>query len=221
MGRKSRDRDNTTRERILDWAERLFAQKGVKGTSVRELCAKAGVNVGAVSYYFDSKEGLVKAVLSRRLDPLNQARRDSLEELLSSWRKGGRRPEVEEVVRAFVGPAFELLHRNDSASHFVSLLGRAFADPDPTVKRLFLEKMAPVFLLLLETMSAALPDLPEERLFWRLHFMIGSMGHILAGRFPSGTWSGTGWEWLDGFDPGAVDVQEELVAFVTAGLEAL
>lgn len=47
-----------SRERILDAATRLFAEKGYHGTTVALICREAGVNIAAVNYYFQSKEGL-------------------------------------------------------------------------------------------------------------------------------------------------------------------
>ena len=44
-----------THDRILDAAERLFAEHGVAGTSVRAITDQAQVNVAAVNYHFGSK----------------------------------------------------------------------------------------------------------------------------------------------------------------------
>ena len=63
-----------TVERILDAAEQLFAEKGFAETSLRLITSKAGVNLAAVNYHFGSKEELFEAVLTRRLDPMNQQR---------------------------------------------------------------------------------------------------------------------------------------------------
>ena len=46
---------NDTKERILDTAERLFAQQGYAATSLRGIIAEAGVNLAAVHYHFHSK----------------------------------------------------------------------------------------------------------------------------------------------------------------------
>jgi AcrR family transcriptional regulator len=46
------------KEHIIDHAVELFAEKGFEGTSIRDLAAKAGVNVAMVNYYFGSKEKL-------------------------------------------------------------------------------------------------------------------------------------------------------------------
>ena len=50
-----------TRERIMKAAERLFAERGYDGTSVRAIVAKARVNQAAINYHFDGKEGLYRA----------------------------------------------------------------------------------------------------------------------------------------------------------------
>lgn len=65
------------REHILITAEALFAEKGFEGTSVRELCTKAGVNVAMVSYYFGSKEQLMEALIEFRSGFM----RDKLDEI--------------------------------------------------------------------------------------------------------------------------------------------
>ena len=69
-------RPGDTKERILDSAEKLFADAGFDGTSLRGITAGAGVNLAAVHYYFGSKEALVQAVLARRLEPINRRRID-------------------------------------------------------------------------------------------------------------------------------------------------
>ena len=52
-----------TRERIMKAAERLFAERGYEGTSVRAIVAKARVNQAAINYHFAGKEGLYREVL--------------------------------------------------------------------------------------------------------------------------------------------------------------
>jgi AcrR family transcriptional regulator len=51
---------------VIDIAERLFAEKGFEGTSVRDIVKEACGNVSMISYYFGSKENLLLAVLERR-----------------------------------------------------------------------------------------------------------------------------------------------------------
>ena len=52
-----------TRERLLETAIAIFAEKGYAGTSVREIVEQAGVSKPVLYYYFQSKEGLFLAIL--------------------------------------------------------------------------------------------------------------------------------------------------------------
>lgn len=67
--------EKDTRTKLMEAATRLFAQKGYSAVSVRELTMAAKVNVSAVSYYFENKEGLYKAVLAEQFAPTRQAMR--------------------------------------------------------------------------------------------------------------------------------------------------
>ncbi|RYY97735.1 MAG: TetR/AcrR family transcriptional regulator [Chitinophagaceae bacterium] len=57
---------NEKQLQIIHTAEGLFAQKGYDGTSVRDIAEAAGVNLAMISYYFGSKEGLIKALFEER-----------------------------------------------------------------------------------------------------------------------------------------------------------
>src|SRR5260221_14587037 len=63
-----------TKDRILDAAEALFMEHGFEATSLRAITAAGDVNLAAVNYHFGTKEELFQAVLTRRLDPMNQDR---------------------------------------------------------------------------------------------------------------------------------------------------
>jgi len=56
------------KDRILDVAEILFAEKGYEGTSVRDIAQQADVNIAMISYYFGSKEKLLSALIAARAE---------------------------------------------------------------------------------------------------------------------------------------------------------
>lgn len=60
----------STRDRILDAAERLFAARGFSGTAMRDIAARVDLNPASLYNHFDSKEALYEAVLERGLGPL-------------------------------------------------------------------------------------------------------------------------------------------------------
>ena len=93
-----------TRDRVLDAAERLFAELGFAGTSVRRITSEAGADLGSVRYHFGSKAKLYRGVLERRLVPLCERRLSLLAEAQSGG--GSAEERVERIVRAFVAPAF-------------------------------------------------------------------------------------------------------------------
>lgn len=61
-----------TKERLLDSAEKLFAEHGIDGASLRAITSDAEVNLGSIHYYFRTKEQLVAEVLNRRIEQYNQ-----------------------------------------------------------------------------------------------------------------------------------------------------
>ena len=94
-----------TKERILDAAERLFADFGYKATSLRDITGEAGVNLASVNYHFGSKDALLTALLERRFEPVNRRRLELLDQLEES---ADGKVDVQEIVRAFLSPPFEL-----------------------------------------------------------------------------------------------------------------
>jgi len=69
---------SSAKQRILDSAEQLFAERGFSWTSLRAITSAGGVNLAAANYHFRSKEALFHAVLARRLNPLNRERLELL-----------------------------------------------------------------------------------------------------------------------------------------------
>src|SRR4029077_13793684 len=100
-----------TTERILDAAERLFADHGFEGTSIRDIVDTAKVNLAAVHYHFRSKEALLEAVLTRRISLVNDARLQRLDTAEAA--AAPRSPSVEEVLRAFIIPTVEFAQQNE------------------------------------------------------------------------------------------------------------
>ncbi len=168
-----------TKQHILDAAESLFAMKGFRGTSMREITGRAKVNLAAVNYHFGSKKTLLEEVIKRRILPLNQIRRKRLEEVRENARAKGKRPDIKAVLTAFIEPTITFRESEPGGKDFVTFIGRSFADPDDTVRKVFVRFIKPMAHLLLETVSEALPDQPRELVFWRIHFTMGALFHTM------------------------------------------
>ncbi|HUJ49611.1 MAG TPA: TetR/AcrR family transcriptional regulator [Bryobacteraceae bacterium] len=166
----------TTKDRILDAAERLFARDGIEATSLRGITAEAGVNLAAVNYHFQSKDALVRAVIARRVVPVNQRRLELLE---ACERAAGDGPlPLEEVLDAFVRPVVEIYAGH--AREFVPLMGRIYTEPAEFVEHIFKDHLESVAKRFIRAWERALPDLPRVELMWRLHFSMGALGHTMG-----------------------------------------
>jgi AcrR family transcriptional regulator len=169
-----------TKSRILDAAESLFTEHGFEATSLRQLTTAAGVNLAAVNYHFGSKEELFQAVLTRRLDPMNQERIDLLERY--EREAGGKPLTCEKILSAMLIPALNLARdEKRGGKNFLRVLGRAYADPAPFIRHFLSEQYAEMISRFKDAFLKALPHLTRQELTWRLHFVMGALSYTLAG----------------------------------------
>ncbi len=204
-----------TRDRILAAAERLFMEQGYSATSLREITAKARVNLAAVNYHFGSKERLVREVFERRLGPLNAARISMLDRLESAANGGPLK--VESIVEAIVMPAVQVGREPVAGgAAFLRLLGRAISEPASFLREILPAHYREVIGRFKQAFARALPDISEQELAWRMHFMFGAMSYTLAG---NDALQLIGTCRLEGSDsPEAI--ARRLIPFVAAGLQA-
>lgn len=168
-----------TRTRILDAAEELFMQHGFEGTSMRQLTAKAGANLAAVNYHFGSKDALIEAVFRRRLDPMNAQRIAELDRLEKE--AGGRALAPQQIIGAFVGVGLRMIEdAKGGGRSFIRLLGRTYTDPQKPIRALIGQLYAPTMGRFKAAFERALPQMPNDELIWRMHFMFGTLAYTLA-----------------------------------------
>lgn len=116
----------TTRDRILNAAERLFAQRGYYGVTIRQITREAGVDVALANYYFGPKANLFRAVLGRRAEELHGAILESVE--AAAARAGERPPPVEALIRAFAQPSIDRLVRGgDGWRDYIHLMAGLYS----------------------------------------------------------------------------------------------
>lgn len=203
-----------TKEKILDVAEELFAGNGFQGTSMRDITSRAGVNLAAINYHFGSKQGLVTAVIERRLLPLNTLREQGLSAVQEKAGREGKKPAAASVLLAFIEPTLLLPESAPGARNFITLIGRAIADTDETARHIFMQNMQPILALFYACLAEALPEIPKDVLYWRLNFVIGALSHTMrsVGKCPVPL------EVAVPQDPRSL--VQLLMPFVTAGMEA-
>jgi AcrR family transcriptional regulator len=226
LARAGKVRDSSdTKERLLDAAERLLAERGFEGTSLRAVTQAAGTSVSAANYHFGSKEELLRATLLRRVEPMNRRRLACLDDLERA--AGGAPLSVEAVLDAYLRPLFEERAARGGASNAVRFVAaRLYSDPPDLVAALKQELFGEVSRRFLDALSRALPGRSREELSLRFQFAVGSMVHVMSGNLtdaPHLKHAAAG----DGEAPrGAADllsdasVLRHMMAFLVAGLRA-
>lgn len=201
-----------TRERLLETAERLFAERGVEAVSVRDITQAAKANLNAINYHFGTKEELITEVFTRRLLPLGEARLRALKAVEQA--AGGRPPRLEAVLEAVVRPEVE--QALDSARGwpaFAKLMARSFLDPNPVVEKAIRTYLEPSFEHMDAVILRSMPGLKRKDVVWRMHLLMGALHQSLLAQnrtHPSGV----------RFQMNADEYVRQFVAFAAAGFRA-
>ena len=143
------------RHRILETAGNVFAEKGFKDTTVREICRKAGVNLASVNYYFGDKERLYLEAV-RQAHPGNP---DAVAE--EPWPEDAP-PAVK--LRLYIRRFLERLIGTDAEAWKIRLLQREILNPTPACREIMQGYFRSRFQQLQEILDEILPeDLPPCR----------------------------------------------------------
>ncbi len=157
QAKTARAGDKDPREAILDTAEQLIGQRGVAGVSLREISLASGTaNHSAVHYYFKNKDGLIKALINKRADAIDERRKNLLGKLV----KRGFEQDSRALMAAILLPIAEERNADGECAYAAFLLAlRVFND----ISQWRIMADSPVITLnLYEMLKASLKPLPEE-----------------------------------------------------------
>ena len=198
-----------TREQLLAAAERLFAERGFAGVSVRMIAAEAGVNWSLVGYYFRGKDGLLAEVYRRHCVTLNAER----SRLLTEARRSGL--QLESVVEAFVRPALTEIRGGDGQNQYSRLRAMLAAEAAPLFTQLVADNFDQSSRTFVAALRECLPELPADEVLWRFHFMLGTIYYSASSPQRIKTFSG------GRCDPGDVEATvRHLVPFLATGFRS-
>jgi AcrR family transcriptional regulator len=169
--------DQETSEKLIAAAERLFAEHGYNGVSVRMIAATAGVNWSLLGYYFRGKEGLLSEVYRRHCGELNSARMRLLQEI----RANGRKPGLEEILNAFIRPALAVARSDDGQTAFIRLRAILAAENSALLDKLVAENFDVSSTTFIDALRECLPDLTRDEILWRFHFVLGTIYYTASG----------------------------------------
>jgi AcrR family transcriptional regulator len=207
-------RSAATRERILDAAEKLFAERGFYGVSIRDVTGAAEVDVALVAYHFGNKQGLLEAVFLRRAADLNDERLALLDAVLAQ--DGRRTPRLEDIIDAFTRPLLDRSTRGSAGwKSYFALIAEINNSPEfggVLMTRFF----DPVVQRFIEAIRRVLPQCDDRDLYWAYHFLSGALTLTFAETGRIDKLSGGVCRSSD-----LASVHERLVPYCAAGFRAL
>ena len=205
-----------TRERILDAAERLFAERGFHAVSLRQIAAEAGIGVSHLQYHFDSKEALYYSVFERRNLSINHVRLKTLDQIVHKA-PGAEPATIEDIVKAFVEPVvMDSRNRKSGGDYYAQLVGQIFNEPAEHARRISRDFSDPIARLTIRALLDVLPGLRNDSLPFAYLFAVAAMISSIAntGRV----------EGLSGGECDSKDVDRImslLIPFISGGLRAV
>jgi AcrR family transcriptional regulator len=144
-----------TRQLLIEAAAQVFAQRGFKAASVREICTLAGANVAAVNYHFGDKDSLYAEVLKYSL----RCAREKYPPDMGL----GRDASWEERLRAFIHAFLLRIFDDGPQACHGQLLSREMIEPTKALDGLVDEEMRPMAHQLQTIIRGLLgPDASDE-----------------------------------------------------------
>jgi AcrR family transcriptional regulator len=123
-----------TREKILDAAERLMADRGVDSVSLREIRIAAGQrNTSALQFHFGDRDGVLRALADRHFPRLEAIEH----ELYVAMLEQGRESDVRSLAEVLVRPTAEYLREGPSARSWIKIAAQLMASPERSVAELY------------------------------------------------------------------------------------
>ena len=168
------DRAGATRDVILATAERLFAEHGVFGVSNRQISEAAGQgNNAAVGYHFGTKTDLVRAIVRRHTEPIEQLRLRMLAGI-------GADPDVRDWLAILIRPQTEHLAEIGPPTWFARFSAQVMTDPG--LRQIMVEESlsSPSLQQIIDGLKLSLPALPPEVRRERSDMARLLMVHLLA-----------------------------------------
>ncbi|WP_175856469.1 TetR/AcrR family transcriptional regulator [Burkholderia anthina] len=160
--------EGSKRERVLDAAERLFAEGGFDGVSMRDIATTAQVGLPLIVYHFETKRNLYRSLFERRKTVL-EARLAALHSPVDA----GEDP-IEHIVRAFVVPVIQI-QGTEAGIAYAKLVAREASDPRESERGIVADYFDPFAKEFVKAIRKALPGHDTRYANWAYLFAVGAL----------------------------------------------
>jgi AcrR family transcriptional regulator len=203
-----------TRTRLLDTAERVFAELGYEGASLRVIADHANLHGALSTYYFGTKERLFEEVIARRAVDLEQQRLASLIKIDLSAQS--REATVRLLIEAYISPMVEARFGfSVQKKAYVQIMANLINDPRwvPVIQRHF-DYCSKKYI---EAWRVVFPHAHQGSLLNAFSFMVATMLYVCSFTDRFGQYRGTRTK----IDQVREALTADLIRFVQAGFMAL
>jgi AcrR family transcriptional regulator len=205
---------STVREAILTAAEKMFADLGYAGTTLREIADAAHVTQALINYYFGSKFALFEEVYLRRAVEVASERLVNLETLEELWALTGEPTAVQDIVRAFLEPSLAL-RSTPEGRNFLRLQSRLHTEPPHLSYRLRSGAYDRSTRGYVQLLRRVMPRLSALEAYWRISMMIGTYLYAFSDTHRMDELAGRDYDAGD-----SAAILEQVTRFLTGGLQA-
>jgi AcrR family transcriptional regulator len=162
--------DLSSKDKIFQSAEELFSTRGYREVSVRDIAAHAGVHFTLVGYHFGGKQALFDKIFHSHVAPLVEEGMKRLNTITNN----GRKPSVEEVLRAWILPCLRLEDPDEGKVIHLRIIANLSHERWEYTKMVssYIKQSHDAFI---KALHSCLPHLSKETLMWRLHFVSGAL----------------------------------------------
>jgi TetR/AcrR family transcriptional regulator len=162
-------RPTDTRDRVLQVAQALFAERGYRGTSLRDIAKRIGIRAPSLLHHFPSKQQLYLAVLDKMFESLEDAAN------AIAWGRESR----QERMRQAIGDTIDFIA---SRPDFVRIMWKEMADESGVGRQVLKRRLPPLFSIAVNFIFRGQRDGEFRTEVDPLHFM-WSLNSITIGYF--------------------------------------
>lgn len=166
-----------SQEQILDAAEHLFSRHGLYGVTLKDVSERVGVHTSLLHYYYEDKKDLFDQVVRRRAPVTVGRRMDALDAYDAAC---GGKPTVAGALHAFLDTDLDIYINGGEGWRNAGALAAQMNNTPVWGAALMDEMFDEVVLKLIGLLKRAMPDCPDEDIFWGYHFVTGAFTLTLA-----------------------------------------
>jgi AcrR family transcriptional regulator len=160
---------------ILLAAEKLFAQHGYNGVSIRQIAEEAGVQLALVRYYFGQKHELFQAIFEHWSSTI----RERLDALAIVRQHAGESDYLEQLVDAFIGPVLRL-RASQEGEWYALLMTRGIKEPGTETDLIMRQYFDPMANAFIDALMDAFGGSTRAQVAWAYQFMLGALLHHIS-----------------------------------------